>query len=111
MDYNLKINDMRKLTVSSSMDGSYSMSNVITHVDYTICCTGSNNATSSYHLETSACNVGTVESSSFIGYNDLTEGIVKSWITGSSDWSEKLSNAEAQLSSSMWPEESNGLPW
>ena len=111
MDYSLIINNMRKLTVSSSMDGSYSMSNVVSRVDYTIACTGSNNATSFYHLETSVCNVGTVASSSFIAYDDLTEGIVKSWITGSSDWSEKLSNAEVELSSSIWPQESRGLPW
>ena len=105
MDYNLIVNDMRKLASSGSL------SDVIASIDYTIACTGSNNATSSYHLETPVCTLGTVASSSFIAYNDLTEGIVKSWITGSSDWSEKLSNAEAQLSSSIWPEESNGLPW
>ena len=105
MDYNLIVNDMVKLKTSGSL------SNVVSRIGYTIACTGSNNATSSYHLETPVCTLGTVASSSFIAYNDLTEGIVKSWITGSSDWSEKLSNAEAQLSSSIWPEESNGLPW
>ena len=101
MDYNLIVNDMKKLASSGSL------SDVVTYIDYIIACTGSNNATSSYHLETSACNVGSVASSSFIAYNDLTADIVKSWITGSSDWSEKLSNAEAQLSSSIWPEETN----
>ena len=105
MDYNLIINDMRKLATSGSL------SDVVTYIDYVIVCTGSNNATSSYHLETSECNVGSVASSSFIAYNDLTADIVNSWITGSSDWSIELSKAEAQLSSSIWPEESNGLPW
>ena len=110
MDYNLRIDNMRKLATSGSL------SDVVVSVDYTIACTGSNNATSSYHLETPICSLGTVASSSFIAYDDLTEGIVKSWITGSSDWSETLSNAEVQLSSSIWPpffrpQESNGLPW
>ena len=105
MDYNLIVNDMVKLKTSGSL------SDVVSSIDYTIACTGSNNATSSYHLETPRYNLGTVESSSFIAYSDLTEGIVKSWITGSSDWSERLSKAEARLSSSIWPEESNGLPW
>ena len=105
MDYNLRIDNMRKLATSGSL------SDVVVSVDYTIACTGSNNATSSYHLETPICTLGTVASSSFIAYDDLTEDIVKSWITGSSDWSERLSNAEAELSSSIWPQESRGLPW
>jgi len=110
MDYNLIIDNMRKIVTSGSL------SDVVVSIDYAIACTGSNNGTSSYHLEASVCTLGTVASSSFIAYNNLTEGTVKSWITGSSDWSERLSNAEAELSSSIWPpffrpQESNGLPW
>ncbi len=105
MDYNLIIDSLTKVATSGSL------SDVVTHVNYTIASTGSNEGTSSYHLETPRCNVGTVESSSFIAYSDLTDDIVKSWVTGSSDWSTKLSNAEAQMSSSIWPEVTTGLPW
>jgi len=105
MDYNLVIIEMRKLATSGSL------SDVVSSIDYAIACTGSNEGTSSYHAFTDIHRLDTVESSSFIAYNDLTVGIVNSWITGSSDWSEKLSNAEANLSSSIWPEETNGLPW
>ena len=45
MDYNLIVNDMRKLTTSGSL------SDVVSYIDYTIACTGSNEGTSSYHLE------------------------------------------------------------
>ena len=105
MDYNLKIDDMTKVATSGSL------SDVVVSVNYTIACTGSNEGTSSYHLINPKCSLGTVESSSFIAYSDLTDDIVKSWVTGSSDWSVKLSNAEAQVSSSIWPEVTTGLPW
>ena len=105
MDYNLIIDSLTKVATSGSL------SDVVTQINYTIASTGSNEGTSSYHLETPICTLGTVESSSFIAYSDLTDDIVKSWVTGSSDWSLKLSNAEAQLSSSIWPEVTTGLPW
>ena len=105
MNYNLIIDSMTKVATSGSL------SDVVTSVDYLISCTGSNEGTSSVYLMPEVDRLGTVESSSFIAYNDLTDDVVKSWITGSSDWSTKLSNAEAQMSSSIWPEVTTGLPW
>ena len=70
MDYNLIIDNMRKIVTSGSL------SDVVVSIDYAIACTGSNNGTSSYHLEASVCTLGTVASSSFIAYNNLTEGTV-----------------------------------
>jgi len=105
MDYNLIIDGLTKVATSGSL------SDVVTSIDYRISCTGSNEGISSIYFLPEVDRLGTVPSSSFIVYNDLTEDIVKSWITGSSDWSTKLSNAEAQMSSSIWPEVTTGLPW
>ena len=104
MDYNLKIDNMIKVATSGSL------SDVVTHVEYTIGCTGSNEGTSSYHIVNTKEVLGTVESSSFVAYNDLTDGIVKSWVTGSLNWPKKLTDTKAQMSAS-WFVQSEGLPW
>ena len=104
MDYNLIIDSMTKVATSGSL------SDVVTSVDYLISCTGSNEGTSSVYLMPEVDRLGTVESSSFVAYNDLTDGIVKSWVTGSLNWPKKLADTKAQMSAS-WFVQSEGLPW
>lgn len=102
MNYNMTINDMRKLTSSGSM------SNVAFEVNYNIHMTGSDNNiyTKSFFL-----GLQPVASSNFTEWDSLTEAQVNSWVTGSIAWDEHLQIAEAYLSASMQPVETRGLPW
>jgi len=102
MNYNMTINDMRKLTSSGSL------SNVAFEVNYNIHMTGSDNNiyTKSFFL-----GLQPVASSNFTSWDSLTEAQVNSWVTGSIAWDEHLQIAEAYLSASMQPVETRGLPW
>jgi hypothetical protein len=102
MNYNLKINDMRRLTSSGSL------SNVAFEVNYNIHMTGSDN---NIYTKSFFAPLRPVASSNFTSWDSLTEAKVSSWVTGSMVWDEHLQIAEAYLSASMEPVESRGLPW
>ena len=102
MNYNLKINDMRRLTSSGSL------SNVAFEVNYNIHMTGSDN---NIYTKSFFAPLRPVASSNFTSWDSLTEAKVSSWVTGSMMWDEHLQIAEAYLSASMEPVESRGLPW
>ena len=102
MNYNMTINDMRKLTNSGSL------SNVAFEVNYNIHMTGSDN---NIYTKSFFAPLRPVASSNFTSWDSLTEAKVSSWVTGSMVWDEHLQIAEAYLSASMEPVESRGLPW
>jgi len=109
MDYNIEINDLIKV----KKDGS--LSDVVTEVKYTLHCTASDAGSdvySSHHFNSILEHeIAPATGSNFTNFSDLTVGKVNAWITGSVGWAGKLENAENLTSQSVWPEESNGLPW
>ena len=109
MDYNIEIDDIIKVKKVGSL------SDVVTEVKYTIHCTASDAGTVVYssHDFNSILEheIGHATGSNFTNFSDLTIGKVNAWITGSVNWAGKLSDAEMLMSQSIWPQESNGLPW
>ena len=109
MNYNIEIDDLIRVNKVGSL------SDVVTEVKYTIHCTASNAGTEVYssHDFNSVLEheIGHATSSNFTNFSDLTIGKVNAWITSSASWAGRLSDAETFTSQSIWPQESNGLPW
>ena len=111
MKYNIVIDNMTRAVTSGSL------SDVVEHIDYTVWVTASKDD-NIYHFEKNPSIELSkpVSPDDFIEYGSLTEGTIKSWITGSTDWDAILNKSEMNVSYSLWPENyppshKSGLPW